>query len=365
MKNSFLRLFESCQIVIGARRSLICDLQKNSYVFIPNTLAKLITPTKILDLVKIRQRLKDKDVEILDDYIQFLTKNEFVFFCSKEEVESFPELSMKFDYPAHISNAIIDSNKKSNHDYSRIIEKILIPCLCRNLQIRFYDKISLDYLKEIMEVVNNSFVKSLEVIIKDDNKTSDQDLINIVNKFKKTRSLTLHTSNQNRIIQSEAYGRGIVVSIKQKISSEIHCGIIHHNYFNTRIESFTEAKNFNSCLFKKISIDTKGNIKNCPSMSEEFGKVEDFTIERVLTPNFKKYWGVTKDQVEVCKDCEFRYICTDCRAYVEDPDNDEYSKPLKCGYNPYTNEWQEWSTNSLKQKGIEYYNMQDLVEIND
>jgi hypothetical protein len=37
------------------------------------------------------------------------------------------------------------------------------------------------------------------------------------------------------------------------------------------------------------------------------------------------------------------------------------SKPLKCGYNPYTNEWAEWSTNPLKEKAIAYYGMQDLV----
>lgn len=62
----------------------------------------------------------------------------------------------------------------------------------------------------------------------------------------------------------------------------------------------------------------------------------------------------------VCKDCEFRYICTDCRAYVEDPD-DILSKPLKCGYNPYTGEWSEWSTNPLKQKAIDFYGMNNFV----
>ena len=61
------------------------------------------------------------------------------------------------------------------------------------------------------------------------------------------------------------------------------------------------------------------------------------------------------------KDCEFRYICTDCRAYVEDPE-DILSKPLKCGYNPYTGEWSEWSTNPLKQKAIDFYGMREMVE---
>jgi SPASM domain peptide maturase of grasp-with-spasm system len=101
-------------------------------------------------------------------------------------------------------------------------------------------------------------------------------------------------------------------------------------------------------------------------MPQSFGNIKDTTLEEALNhPDFKKYWNVTKDMIQVCKDCEFRHICTDCRAYTErtyfERDID-LSKPLKCGYNPYTNEWAEWSTNPLKQKAIEFYGMQDLIK---
>jgi len=78
-------------------------------------------------------------------------------------------------------------------------------------------------------------------------------------------------------------------------------------------------------------------------------------------PDFKKYWQIRKDQIEVCKDCEFRHICTDCRAYTETPDN-VYAKPLKCGDDPYNNQWSEWSTNPLKQKAIAFYGLQELIK---
>ena len=51
-------------------------------------------------------------------------------------------------------------------------------------------------------------------------------------------------------------------------------------------------------------------------------------------------------------------VAIDCRAYVEDPE-DILSKPLKCGFNPYTG---EWSTNPLKQKAINFYGMREMVE---
>ncbi len=96
-------------------------------------------------------------------------------------------------------------------------------------------------------------------------------------------------------------------------------------------------------------------------MPESFGNIRDTTLmEAIEKPGFKKYWNITKDQIAVCKDCEFRYICTDCRAYKEDPD-DDYSKPLKCGYDPYTGVWEEWSTNPLKQKAIDFYGMREIV----
>lgn len=96
-------------------------------------------------------------------------------------------------------------------------------------------------------------------------------------------------------------------------------------------------------------------------MKESYGNIRDTTLlEALEKPGFKKYWNINKDQVEVCKDCEFR-IAADCGAYLEDPDNIR-SKPLRCGDNPYTCKWEEWSTNPLKQKAIEHYGMQELVK---
>jgi hypothetical protein len=54
--------------------------------------------------------------------------------------------------------------------------------------------------------------------------------------------------------------------------------------------------------------------------------------------DFAALWSINKDQITVCKDCEFRYVCTDCRAYLLDA-GDLYSKPSKCTYDPYTAEW--------------------------
>ena len=135
------------------------------------------------------------------------------------------------------------------------------------------------------------------------------------------------------------------------------CGVVDMEYFNFRLQHYTEAQHHNSCLNRKISIDPYGNIKNCPSMAGDYGNVCDIALAAVLEqPQFRKAWRITKDQVSSCRNCEFRYVCTDCRAYLEVPD-DINSKPLKCGYDPYTCTWEEWSTHPAKQQAIAYYGM--------
>lgn len=90
-------------------------------------------------------------------------------------------------------------------------------------------------------------------------------------------------------------------------------------------------------------------------MQQSFGNIANISLADVVsTPDFRKYWDINKDEINNCRDCEFRYICTDCRAYLSNPD-DDYSQPLKCGYNPENCEWDDWASNPLKQKAIQYY----------
>ena len=90
-------------------------------------------------------------------------------------------------------------------------------------------------------------------------------------------------------------------------------------------------------------------------MAENFGNISNKSLEDALAnPGFRKYWNLTKDKVGVCRDCEFRYICTDCRAFTENNHKNseglDISKPLKCGYDPYTGKWEPESNHPLKQK---------------
>jgi len=75
-------------------------------------------------------------------------------------------------------------------------------------------------------------------------------------------------------------------------------------------------------------------------MKHHYGHISDTTLaEAIEKPGFKDCWFIKKDDIDVCQDCELRHICTDCRAFIKDPNN-IYSQPAKCGYNPYIAKWQ-------------------------
>jgi SPASM domain peptide maturase of grasp-with-spasm system len=173
--------------------------------------------------------------------------------------------------------------------------------------------------------------------------------------YSRLSALKLYDAEFDRFSPPLFNPRGYNMYTCKKISNEHCCGVIDPSLFAINIKTFTESLHFNSCLNRKVSVDKKGYIKNCPSLSNHYGHVDETNLADITkTDDFKKLWNIKKDQISICKDCEFRHICTDCRAYRDNPD-DIKSKPLKCGYNPYTAEWEDWSMNPLKQKSIKHY----------
>lgn len=99
----------------------------------------------------------------------------------------------------------------------------------------------------------------------------------------------------------------------------------------------------NSCWQGKINITSDGNISPCIMGSSLLNKsynVRTHTLEKIInnyiTPEF---WALSKDYVEVCKDCEYRYVCSDCRPMCIQ-DGNKYLKDRLCGYNPYIGQWE-------------------------
>lgn len=342
--NKPFQLFANCIPVKGYNRSVICDLQRSTIKLIPNDLFSILNKYKGETINEIQRKFDNSYDSTIIEYFEFLLENEFIFFT--EVPNLFLDLPLTWDHPSEITNCIVDFDKNSIHDIRAIIDE-LNHFRCTGLELRYYDSVKIKDIEKHLsyaETIESSII-SIELLIPNYPELKIEMITDLFHNNPRLSAIKVFNAIKNELISPVRENSGYILLTKEDIQSNLHCGMISSDFFVASIPVFTEGQKFNTCLNRKIGIDSKGNIKNCPTMSKSFGNISNDSLKDVIyKKGFKKYWGVTKDSIDVCKDCEFRYICTDCRAFVKN----KYDKPLKCGYNPYTNKWEDWSENSLK-----------------
>ncbi len=333
----YIYLYSCCIPVKGAGQSIICDLQRNDYEIIPNSLYEILTNLEDeRSLDNILKKFDEESQEIFHSYIEFLLEREFIFIDDHIHDRFSPIDIEKFETPNVISNAIIEYNGSYSLSAMKNIIEQLDYLRCESIEIRLYDFPTSATIGKILSLFNETGIRSINLIANYQIFMTELYFENISKKYRRVREVGLFNNNKRINIKNRLFP---IYFLEGEKVSEKYCGCISPRAFYVNMQNFTESRQFNSCLNKKISVDIDGNIKNCPSMSSSFGNIFNSDLETVSAiDEFKSLWSVSKDNVKICQDCEFRYICTDCRAYTVDSE-DELSKPLKCNYNPYTNEW--------------------------
>jgi len=366
----FLQLFADCIPVKGAVRSAFYDLGRHEIVLFPTAyyfLLKEIQGKRVGDLLEKIQSHANREQVI--GFLDFLDENELIMLV--DDPSDFPAIENSWDFPAVVQNAIIDVSSVL-HDFPKIFNE-LSALGCHYVQIRcFSDLLTLGDCHALLESARHKSIAGIELILKYQDGVSDDTYFTFVKQHGMVTSLTVHSAPQTRYAQVDTVAPVIyegapsrqIYFTSQVIDSEIHCGIITQKHFTPpAVRTFFEANSFNGCLNRKISVDAGGNIKNCPSMKDSYGNIRDSSLlTAVHAAGFKEKWGIAKDHISICRDCEFRYACSDCRAYLENP-NDALSKPLKCGYDPYSGKWSEWGQDPAKTIAAKFYGMELLIRL--
>ncbi len=349
-------LFSSCIPVKGAVNSAIYDLARHRLVVFPSAYFDV--------LLKLNRTIVEESIDKygwsrnrakIGEFVRYLLDSEVAFLT--RDPSRFPPLEEEIVSPSEIHNALVDVDDKL-HDFGSLFEQLDL-LGCEYVQIRcFSSLIGPSQGEQIAKAACNKSIKSLELITRFDENSSDDAWIEILKKHKIISRLVLHDAPDNNAVRVSNTGND--ERVLQRVTAHIHshsaCGSIQlGDLCAPSIGVYLETRQFNGCLNKKIGISADGSIRNCPSMGRSFGVVGKTTLEEVVKDaQFRRAWAQKKDDILVCKDCEFRYVCTDCRAYVEDPD-DELSKPAKCGYDPYTG---TWSNQSNKRSAVRF----DVIE---
>ncbi|WP_445956901.1 grasp-with-spasm system SPASM domain peptide maturase [Yeosuana sp.] len=347
-KNKFLHFHADCIPVKGKKNMALYDLTRNSVHFFPSSYFEIINHLKKHRLGEFMEMIdSSKDFDQFFEFVDFALNNELAFFI--DDTSLFPDIEKKWSSPSKIQNSIIDISD-IKHDFKNIFNQ-LDDLGCQFIQLRFYSNIySYDEINDIIQHAYHKSIISLDILMKFDHSWKNNNYYNnLIENHPIISSLIVHSSDK-RFKEDTSWGyEGELKSLvtksisftEQVIDSCEHCGIINKKYLTlSGVGGYMENALFNGCLNKKVSIDINGSIKNCPSMQKEYGYIGQNTIESIIKKKeFQKWWFINKDKISECKDCELRYMCTDCRAYLKDSSN-PFSKPKKCDYNPNTGNWE-------------------------
>jgi SPASM domain peptide maturase of grasp-with-spasm system len=285
LTNKIPQLFANCILVRGATRSLICDVQRLTFHFIPDALSTILTKQKGKPIDAIKLYFKNEYDAFIDEYFDFLVKQELVFFTNTPS--NYPKLDLKWEEPFLITNAIIDTDNISDFDIPSVFTE-LDAIFCKNVQIRCFTQKGIEYFDTLLTHLSSKRITNIEILTHFDDSFTEVALEELCQKHKRLSILTLYASAENKQIQFRTNTFGHVFFTQQMIDSKQHCGAILSEYFTINIKTFTEAQKHNTCLNRKISIDTEGYIRNCPSMPEHYGNIKDTTLAQALEhPDFK------------------------------------------------------------------------------
>jgi len=320
------------------------DLQNSKFRFIPNELYEFIKLAKSESVSGIIKKFDHEESKIVMEYFEFLIDNEYGFWCTKKELSLFPALESKWESPFAFSNVILDIDKKSNYNLEKAVVEVISNSI-PHIQLRVYDGFELEDFGYFLKLFENSPIYSIELLVPFIEKYNLNYLGKFIVAFPRITGILVHGCpegwNAEHVIEESPFVR---ITFQSYSISDCHsCGVTELKYFGVNTELYMESQKYNSCLNRKISIDVNGFIRNCPSSKDSFGHIDTTTFLAALNdPGFKGLWKISKDKILVCRDCEFRYMCTDCRAYLTNPNN-ICSKPLKCGYDPYSGQWTDWN----------------------
>ena len=137
-------------------------------------------------------------------------------------------------------------------------------------------------------------------------------------------------------------GRGATDALRPENPDLLRSKWLYEPDFVTCHESYHRNKWWNSCWAGKIAVKSDGSVIPCVfGRDHVVGNVLNDTIRNVLNgEHLRKLWGLTKDQVDICRDCEYRYACDDCRPLALGETGDLYAKYPRCTYDPYLGKWE-------------------------
>ncbi len=217
----YFKLFANCIAVKGARRAIVCDLQRGFYVEISNDSYNILNELK-------NKRIKDVssnyDYNSFYEFISKLITNELGFYC--DNPKRFPELDTNYLTPYIIEDCIIELSIITLKNYKKIINSLNI-LGCQTIELRCYNHINLNLVSKFISYLSNSRVKSVELYLKYSEAVSIEEYRLFLESYSIISYFVLHSYP----FEINNIDNDRLAFSKQNISSASCCGKINKNLF--------------------------------------------------------------------------------------------------------------------------------------
>ena len=326
-----LYLFPSCIPVRGYARSIIVDTQRRCFKFIPNVLYRILHEHNGKSIEQILSIYGEQNREVIEEYIDFLSENNFVFLSSNEVIFNYQSV-----YNFGTSNYISNAHLELGSTVPAMVIDLLGEHNCTVLQLFAHGKVDVALLLDTLSYVHKSRIASIHLNVAYSNEIA-QNLQAMLDQSNKLRQVVLTDAPQNETLRIGTCESCFVYYVSADVSSKIQCGAVLPNIFAANRHMMAETLCYSSCWHKKISIDAGGYVRPCRFAQQALGRIDDAPLT-VYTEQIAALSAISKDQVDVCCDCEFRRICPDCRVFTRQPERPT-AHPARCTYNPYIARW--------------------------
>lgn len=326
-------MFACCQLVFGRSKSLVYDLQRKGFYSLSNDAYSILKMSENLDIASIKAFYNDKD-SFIDDFFNQFIEAEMGFYTN--EPTSFPNIDFTWYSPNVITNSIIEIDNYSQFDFEYAIKQ-LDDLACKAVQIRFLNFITIDVINGYLSVFKTSRIKHIELLIPFVSESFRNEYYEIMVNDPRLYRIMVYSSPKDQLIFSNRIQGKALIEFEKDIRININ-ETIKLERFSTNIELFSEAQAYNLGLNRKVCINKEGEIKNYLTHKSSFGNIMNTDVKNVIeSKEFIKKWDVSNDDIEICKDCQYRYTCVSNSDIIEI--KGKYYKEEICGFDPFTNNW--------------------------
>ena len=272
-----------------------------------------------------------------NNFVNFLIESNILFLVGEESSTSFIPLSKYWLEPSIIDNAVV----KCVPDLYKKTFELLEDLLCYNITIIVSEMDLIDlpnFLRFLNKSLQNKIFQSINLYLSEKYLSKMKKMIaQFMNDTPNVQQLFFLKNNKTfEICKSYMNYRQAIASTSDAISTK------NKIFFNPTIYFYLDTINNNTTYNKRIFIGKNGELKNNEYDTEIYGNIKNLAFKEIndiiKSRSFQKKWKINKDKVEICKDCEYRYICEDLTPIVKGKGN-KWHRSEKCDYEPYLGLW--------------------------